>query len=200
MMTSSILYAGLRCHPAICGQAVREIEAGVKWTESGTLALTYILKGNLTHLRIPPPRPPRRADRLWEHTCFEVFVAAQGKLAYYEFNLAPSGEWAAYAFRRYREGAPLVDKALAPMIAARSTKSKLDLDAVVHLNRLPTLEAGTPLRLGLAAVIEENDGMLSYWALRHTPGKPDFHHPDAFALEIEIPHREPVKPSVIRTR
>jgi hypothetical protein len=40
------------------------------------------------------------------------------------------------------------------------------------------------LRVGLAAVIEEKSGALSYWALRHAPGKPDFHHPDAFALTL----------------
>ena len=39
-------------------------------------------------------------------------------------------------------------------------------------------------RIGLSAVIEEEDGTISYWALRHAPGKPDFHHPDAFAMEL----------------
>jgi hypothetical protein len=38
--------------------------------------------------------------------------------------------------------------------------------------------------MGLSAVIEERDGMLSYWALRHAPGKPDFHRRDGFALEL----------------
>jgi hypothetical protein len=41
------------------------------------------------------------------------------------------------------------------------------------------------LRIGASAVIEDDGGALSYWALRHPPGKPDFHHPDAFALELE---------------
>jgi len=36
-------------------------------------------------------------------------------------------------------------------------------------------------------VVEELDGSHSYWALRHPPGKPDFHHSDAFALEIQRP-------------
>jgi hypothetical protein len=33
-------------------------------------------------------------------------------------------------------------------------------------------------------VIEEGDGVLSYWALRHPAARPDFHHPEGFALEI----------------
>ena len=39
--------------------------------------------------------------------------------------------------------------------------------------------------LALAAVIEDEAGALSYWALRHAAGVPDFHHPDAYALELE---------------
>jgi hypothetical protein len=41
------------------------------------------------------------------------------------------------------------------------------------------------LAIGLAAVIEESSGALSYWALRHAPGKPDFHHPYGFILELD---------------
>ncbi|WP_423604253.1 DOMON-like domain-containing protein [Sphingomonas sp. MS122] len=36
----------------------------------------------------------------------------------------------------------------------------------------------------ISAVIEESDGTKSYWALDHAHGKPDFHHPDCFALEL----------------
>lgn len=43
----------------------------------------------------------------------------------------------------------------------------------------------TPCKLNLAAVIEENDGTKSYWALHHPdPEKPDFHHPDSFVLKL----------------
>ena len=47
------------------------------------------------------------------------------------------------------------------------------------------LPQGRPLRLGLSAVVEDVDGILSYWALRHPSGKPDFHHTDAFALQLD---------------
>jgi len=53
------------------------------------------------------------------------------------------------------------------------------------------------LRLALAAVVEDERGMLSYWALRHPAGKPDFHHPDAFALELELPQMEAVNESAM---
>jgi hypothetical protein len=38
--------------------------------------------------------------------------------------------------------------------------------------------------MGLSAVVKEASGALTYWALRHAPGKPDFHHSEAFALEL----------------
>jgi hypothetical protein len=114
----------------------------------------------------------------------------KGHSAYHEFNFAPSGEWAAYAFRRYREGAPLADEELAPSVTMRSAGDSFALDAIVRLDRLPTTEAHAPLQLALSAVVEAEGGALSYWALKHPPGKPDFHHPDAFALELLLPDRE----------
>jgi hypothetical protein len=117
----------------------------------------------------------------------------KGKPEYCEFNFSPSGEWSAYSFRRYRDGAPLQDGELAPEITARSADDRLDLDATIHLHRLPMMPHNACLRLGLSAVIEEENGVLSYWALKHPPGRPDFHHPDGFALEIEPPEVEVVE-------
>jgi hypothetical protein len=28
---------------------------------------------------------------------------------------------------------------------------------------------------------------MSYWSLEHPPGKPDFHHPDGFTMELRLP-------------
>jgi hypothetical protein len=113
--------------------------------------------------------------------------------AYYEFNLAPSGEWAAYAFDGYRSlraGEPLAGYP-APEVTVRGAASRLELDAVIRLDRLPALDAGAPLALAVSAVVEERGGALSYWALRHAPGKPDFHHAEAFALELPAPTTPP---------
>jgi len=165
------------CHPGSASEAVRSIAARVHRTREG-IALTYLLEGRLERLRIPPPRPPRIAARLWQHTCCEILIARKGLPGYHEFNLAPSGEWAAYAFARYRDGAPLVDEKLDPRISVRSSEGKLELDAFIRVDR-------AALSLALAAVVEDEDGALSYWALKHPPGKPDFHHPDAFAAELD---------------
>lgn len=184
-MTSAIPHrVTLTCHPALPSQAVRGVQACVCRTQDGMLALTYTLTGDCTRLRIPSPRPPRWVDGLWQHTCFEAFIACKGSPEYNEFNFAPSGEWAAYTFRRYRDGAPLMEEALAPRITVRSTEEGFELDALIHLNRLSHLSPHVPLILALSAVVEEESDVRSYWALKHPPGKPDFHHPDAFALEL----------------
>jgi hypothetical protein len=176
-------------HSKSQNQAVHGIEARVVWTESSSLALTYSLKGDITRLRIPPPRSPRRADGLWQHTCFEVFIAEKGRQAYWEFNFSPSGEWAAFAFKSYRDGERIEDDGLHPEIVVQSAANIFELEALVRLGRFLAIKPQVALGLGLSAVIEENDGTISYWALKHPPGKPDFHHPDSFALELALPDK-----------
>jgi hypothetical protein len=176
----------LTCHPETPTEAVRGITARVSRTP-GKLAVSYVLDGDLDRLRVPEPRVPRIAGGLWEHTCCEIFIACKGLPAYYEFNLSPSGEWGVYAFDGYRSrraGEPHAE-GLAPEVAVRGTASRLELDAVIRLERLSALHSSAPLSLALSVVIEDSDGALSYWALRHPPGKPDFHHPEAFALHLQ---------------
>ena len=129
-----------------------------------------------------------RRDELWRHTCCEIFIACHGQAAYHEFNFAPSGAWAAYAFTRYREGRPLPaarELPLVPEVTARQAENQLELGASIRLDRLSPQHARAKLSLAVSTVIEDRDGGLSYWALRHPLGRPDFHHPDAFALELD---------------
>jgi hypothetical protein len=54
----------------------------------------------------------------------------------------------------------------------------------VGLHELSALQGAHTLKLALTAVIEDSSGTLSYWALKHAPNKPDFHHSDGFVLEL----------------
>ena len=145
--------------------------------EPESVRVAYVLEGDIDRLRIPPPRPPRIAERLWQHTCCELFIAREGVAGYREFNFSPSGEWAAYGFQRYREGALLAETSAE--IVVRRAPDRLELSASVPFG------GKEKLSIGLSAVVEDESGTLSYWALRHAPGKPDFHHPDAFAMKLE---------------
>ena len=121
------------------------------------------------------------------HTCCECFIAVEGDPGYYEFNFSPSRQWAVYVFSNYREGAPLTDETLDPRIAVRRFGDRLELDASIALDRLSARYVNGTLKIGLSAVIEDTEGGLSYWALAHPTGKPDFHHRDAFALRLPAP-------------
>ncbi len=170
-------------HPSTRHSLLHDVSVDVTRSSDGGIALAFRLTGDIRRVRVPAPCPPRRVDGLWRHTCAEAFVMAGDGPAYREFNLAPSGEWAAYAFRGYRERAAEAI-ALAPAIVVRATDEQLDLEAVIAADALPRSFPDTPLRLGLAVVIEDVGGALSYWALRHPSDVPDFHHADAFALEV----------------
>ncbi len=99
---------------------------------------------------------------------------------YFELNFSPSGAWACYGFTGYREGMAPVDCFAPPAIEITSEQPWTLRCAV----RLPAAATSQPMRIALAAVIEEADGRLCYWALRHPPGKPDFHAAEGFALTI----------------
>jgi hypothetical protein len=127
------------------------------------------------------------AAELWRHTCFEVFAATDPLTAYYEFNFAPSRAWRHYAFSTYRRRVSPKTALMQPVVAVSITDKWLELEATIALIDLFDSYSGSPLCLGLSAVIESASGSLSYWALRHPAGKPDFHHPEAFALRLEAP-------------
>ncbi len=173
----------LACHPKTPCRAIQSIGVVVGGRASGDLALAFTMEGDLSALRIPNPRPSRKAHGLWRHSCFEAFVMAGEGPGYREFNFLPSGEWAVYGFHSYREGAAL-EIARVPTLVTRRTGNRLELEAEICRESLPQ---GRPLRLGLSAVVEDADGVLSYWALQHPPGEPDFHHPDSFAMQLLQP-------------
>lgn len=172
-------------HPHAPSHALQSVTASAERTAEGRLALSYSLMGDLSRLRVPAPRPARIGWKLWRHTCCEVFVRARSATSYHELNFSPSGEWAGYAFPRYREGGTLDDESLNPQIAVAAQNDRLDLSALVDLGRLSPQYARAPLALGLAVIAEDDNGSLSYWALRHAPGQPDFHRAESFALELD---------------
>lgn len=186
-MTAKELIAKLQRHPSGGGDNVDQIETRMSWTRDGALALAYVVNADIKKLRVPAGTAPSRADDLWRHTCFEAFIALKDGPAYYEFNFSPSGQWAVYGFRAYRERETLDDDGVAPETSVRIGNQTLVLDARVPLKRLPMLKPGAKLRLGLSAVIEGRDGALSYWALTHPAARPDFHHSDSFTLDLAVP-------------
>lgn len=174
----------LKCHPSSDSNVVRSIRVLVRRLAGAEFQMTFRLDGEISKIKIPAPDVARFNSELWRHTCFELFVSREGQPEYYEFNFAPSGEWAVFAFSRYRDGGPFANESLHPQIALRSSPTRLELDAVASLDALSPIHSRVTLRIGLSAVIESAEGS-SYWALAHPAEKPDFHNVDGFALLID---------------
>lgn len=166
----------LVCHPDTAVAWVSGLQAKVRIASGGILELSYRLDGDLSRARIPSPLVPKRVDGLWCHTCFEVFVGSADRSDYLEYNLAPSGHWQAYAFNDYRQNRRLLS-AESPSVKCFGARRRFVLQARI---RLPTAAGPGGSCLGLCAVLEDKNGGLSYWSLRHSLGAPDFHDPATF--------------------
>jgi hypothetical protein len=143
------------------------------------LILRYAIRGDLTHLAVPEFKMPRRADELWQHTCFEAFIGSPDRDEYLELNFSPSTEWAAYRFSGYREGMAHADDTTA-RVQIQESAEQLQVVATVEL---PVISIGRS-SLALSAVIEDANGHKSYWALAHPPGKADFHQRAGFVASL----------------
>ena len=171
-------------HPDFPSRSVQAISVEVS-QEHGCLNLTYRVTGAINDILWPPPGAGGRADRLWEHSCFEAFIARPGEVGYTELNLATSGQWAAYDFDAYRRGMNAIEKMSASLFPSLRY-DKVKLLAVTHP---PILEHGAEWHLGLSAIIEAKDGSKSYWALAHALGPPDFHNADCFTARLAAPEQ-----------
>ena len=174
----------LKLHPDSRCSAAIAIEVQTSRPCPGTLALRFLVTGTTSALRLPPTKAPSRRDELWQHTCFEAFIRVPSADAYYEFNFAPSTEWAAYQFSGYRCGMRALSEISAPHTEVQQDAERLELQASLDLDGLPDLSEGAIWQLGVSAVIEETSGNKSYWALTHPSSKADFHHPDCFTYEL----------------
>lgn len=134
----------------------------------------------VSKLVLPPFAGRGRADNLWQTTCFEMFVQPAGSEGYCEFNLSPSERWAAYEFSARREGMREHAIRREPDCTMRSGHSMAIFDAALPRENVPE----PPVAIGLCAVIEEEGGHKSYWAMTHQSAQPDFHDPACFAAKL----------------
>jgi len=179
-----IIKNSLICHDDAACTVLQRLNTELLALPNGDLRLRYELTVDPARLWIPAPLPPEMTDGLWEHTCFEAFIAVAGHEAYREFNFSPSGQWAAYAFSGYRIRCEWT-ASRPPLLDFTQTDEGLQLEAIIAADDLPPNPEDKPLQVGLTAVIETVDGLRSYWALRHPASKPDFHHRDGFVQSLK---------------
>lgn len=175
-------------HPTTPDEALASITVEVDSPTADLLVLYYRVTGDIDRIALPAQAASKSQDLLWKHTCFEAFISLPDSEGYYEFNFSPSSQFAVYRFEDYRQGAQPVALTPPPRVICRRREGELDIDVDIRLDGVPELSnaisKGRELRLAVSAVIENDQGQISYWALAHPPGKPDFHHRDGFALVL----------------
>ena len=172
----------LTAHPAHPPARVESVEARIIGADDNWLRLRWRIE-RAQALVVPPFAGKGRADELWKTTCFELFLRPDGGASYCEFNLSPSERWAAYDFCGYREGVAERPAEREPQTTIRQGSSFAIFDAAIPLTALPASDCA----MNLAAVIEEEGGAKSYWALAHPADKPDFHDPACFTSTLAAP-------------
>lgn len=133
----------------------------------------------------PAGGDPVRRDGLWQHTCLEWFIARRGEAAYWEFNLAPNGDWNVYTLADYRQGLR-ADPHYGALPLLTFSDEQGGNDFRVRAPLPAALAAAQPgaLELAVTTVVEQRNGALSYWALHHGGAEADFHRRDGFRLRI----------------
>jgi hypothetical protein len=176
----------LHLHRDSACPAVIGITVFTNRTSATRLDLRYQVQGTIADLQLPEIGMPIRADKLWEHSCFEVFIRVPNQNWYYEFNFSPSGAWAAYRFISHRKGMPIVSDITPPSIDISATPGHYSMNVGLNLDSFPELSSKPIWQIGLSTIVEEINGRKSYWALAHPEGQADFHHNVCFAHDLKI--------------
>jgi hypothetical protein len=171
----------LKPHPSWHRDRPMSVECSISRAGYAFVA-RFIVDADIDQIIVPEPAAQVRTDGLWRSTCFELFLRRAGRSSYYEFNMSPSGAWAAYSFDGYREGMADADLEPAEPILVANRIVQLEQTIVLDPNGYSALDG--ELEVGLSAVIEQQDGVKSYWALAHAAGPPDFHHEACFAATL----------------
>lgn len=146
-----------------------DIQADIE-IDGQTLVFKYDIIDPDGKILIPKPEIEilARQDGLWNHTCFEAFLAIPNSPSYYEFNFSPKSAWNVYKFTNYREPQP-------PKRSEDFSIKKMDVSGTKFIVQCENHTAFSQFEVSLNAVIEFHDHQKHYFALAHNGGKPDFH-------------------------
>ena len=175
----------LVAHPAHLPDRITAVRASIVGRDRYWLRLRWRIERG-EGLIVPAFAGQGRADGLWKTTCFELFCRQADGPTYCEFNLSPSERWAAYDFEGYRSGMRARPVERDPVCTYRAGGAFSIFDAAIPAAALPA----DPSAINLACVLDEADGVKSFWALAHPEDRPDFHDPACFTGQLAA--RRPV--------
>jgi hypothetical protein len=170
--------------PFPSSQTLPQIEINGKIDRvSDRFAIEYRVQGDLDAIAIPSPNssPSRQLD-LWCATCFEFFIGIPGNLDYWEFNLAPNGDWNVFHLDDYRQGLKLATEFLDLPLSIDRQAHSLVLKLAFNLSTI--IPPDRHVEIAVTTVIKSTQDEMSYWALTHAGTEADFHLRDSFVLRI----------------
>ena len=148
------------------------------------IAIKCLLSGEYEKVKLTPTSPnPQRTDKLWERTCFELFVSGTDRPDYWEYNLSPSRDWAVFSFTDYRQNK--TDELSIDNIAINTHLEDGESVCLNALLPLPEALIAQKLQIGVSAVIQDNNDVIYYYALTHPATQADFHDKNSFIITFE---------------
>jgi hypothetical protein len=158
----------------------------------GQLKANFLIDGTLSDIVIDRADGAaikcngRRADSLWEHTCFELFLKLPGgnSTRYWELNMSPTGLWNCYRFENYRQGMVVEESIDNILMRVEDGDSNCHIAYEFVCDISCLLDEQQSCAVGVTAVVEHADASHSFWAISHMGTQPDFHLADSFVLML----------------
>ena len=138
--------------------------------------------------KVSPKTESDRHHKLWQHTCFEVFLGLPGGPEYIELNIASNGKWQCYQFDEVREGMRISE--MLTLVGSELKLNKNDAYFDFTLAHSFPIDAATQIKTGISVVIETQSTdnpeatEFHYYALAHLGPLPDFHRRDAHIIQL----------------
>ncbi|CAG35354.1 DOMON-like domain-containing protein [Desulfotalea psychrophila] len=155
---------------------------GAIYRQQNSISIWFQLRGDLAQIKMGKGGQQGRCHDLWRKTCFEVFIARPESPAYWELNVSPMGEWNIYSFSECRRGMQEEVGIEQVSVTTYQTEDSFTLHCNLCLDKI--LFPNYPLQIAACAVLQDREGLCSYWALEHGEGPPDFHNRKKFLLNI----------------
>ena len=164
----------------------RQAEARLVWNERG-LSARFVYEQHEPFVVSETPQLERKALGLWDRDVCEMFVApgTDEPERYYEFEVAPTGEWLDLAVRKTADGR----ETDWDFHSGMTTAARINANCVTLVMRVPweafgtaaRPQAGEHWRVNLFRCVGAGVGRRGYiaWQPTLTP-EPNFHVPEKF--------------------
>jgi hypothetical protein len=139
------------------------------------IKLKSTLSGPVDQLVFDQSASPSATDNLWQKTCFEFFGQKKDSAEYLEWNFSPGGDFQRYFFNDYRDQITSASAPTLDSLTIKWSKATSFLQVEIEVDLEYEIE-----KLQICWVIQTLEQSTSYWAIKHSSPKPDFHNSKAF--------------------